>query len=109
MRSSRKVVRRMSTEHRDCVVIGGGTVLSTVAGLVKKYAPHKTVTVLEAARFPRYHSGESMLPVANAILRDLEVEPSAFDGRFIKKYGVRFIWGKNRSSWTASYQEISRL
>ena len=58
-------------ERSDCVVIGGGPAGSTFAGLVKKYAPELRVTLLEQAHFPRYHIGESTIPAANNVLRDL--------------------------------------
>jgi flavin-dependent dehydrogenase len=45
----------------DVVIIGGGPAGSTIGCLVKKYMPHLSVLILEKARFPRHHIGESLL------------------------------------------------
>jgi flavin-dependent dehydrogenase len=45
------------------------------------------VTVLERARFPRFHLGESLSPAAAAVLDDLGLRDSV-DGRYLRKHGV---------------------
>ena len=57
----------MKTERADLVVVGGGPAGSTLAGLVKKYAPEKRVILLEKAAGPRHHVGESLLPASLAL------------------------------------------
>ncbi|HVK65633.1 MAG TPA: tryptophan 7-halogenase, partial [Polyangium sp.] len=63
----------MGIERRDVVVLGGGPAGSTFAAILKKYEPNLSVTVLEKARFPRYHIGESLIPALNPVLRDLGI------------------------------------
>ena len=83
----------MRVESRDCVVLGGGPAGSTFAGILRKYAPSLSVTVLEKERFPRWRIGESTIPVANAVFRDLEVLEKLERSSFVKKMGITFVWG----------------
>lgn len=87
----------------DVVVLGGGPAGSAFAAMVKKHAPALRVTLLEKARFPRWHIGESTIPVANAVLRDLEVYDRLAASDAVKKIGITFIWGADRTPWNADY------
>ncbi len=94
----------MERERCDCLVLGGGPAGSAFAGIVRKYAPDARVVVLERARFPRWRIGESTIPVANGVLRDLDVfDTLAADPEVVKKIGVTFVWGANRTPWNADY------
>jgi len=96
----------MSSETRDCVVIGGGPAGSTFAAIARKYAPHLKVTVLEQARFPRYHIGESTIPAANNVLRELGLYDDLLETDFVKKMGIVFVWGQDRKPWNADYLQL---
>lgn len=98
----------MRIESRDCVVLGAGPAGSTFAGILRKYAPKLSVTVLERDRFPRWRIGESTIPVANAVFRDLEVLDKLERSSFVKKMGITFIWGRDRTPWDADYLELER-
>ncbi len=87
----------------DIVVIGGGPAGSTFAAITRKYAPNARVTVLEKARFPRWHIGESTIPVANGVLEELEVFDQLSASGAIKKIGITFVWGRDRRPWNADY------
>ena len=87
----------------DCLVLGGGPAGSTFAAIVKKYAPDATVVLLEKERFPRWHIGESTIPAANGVLKDLGVYEAMLGSDFVKKMGVTFIWGRDRVPWNADY------
>ncbi len=45
----------------DVLVVGGGPAGSTIASLLAQHQRH--VVVLEKERFPRFHIGESLLPL----------------------------------------------
>lgn len=99
----------MQSEQREIVVIGGGPAGSTFAAIVGKYAPGTRVLLLERAHHPRYHVGESTIPVINGVFRDLELFDTLYDGRFVRKMGVTFVWGADRTPWDADYLEIEKF
>lgn len=99
----------MHSETRDVVVVGGGPAGSTFAAIVQKYAPDSRVLLLEKAHHPRYHVGESTIPVINGVFRDLELFDTLYDGRFVRKMGVTFVWGQDRTPWDADYLELERF
>ncbi|HEY0323894.1 MAG TPA: NAD(P)/FAD-dependent oxidoreductase [Pyrinomonadaceae bacterium] len=99
----------MTIQNRDCVVIGGGPAGSTFAAITKKYAPTINVTVLEQARFPRYHIGESTIPAVNNVLRDLEIYQDLERSTFVKKMGIVFVWGEDRKPWSADYLRLKEV
>jgi FAD-dependent halogenase len=94
-------------EYKDCVVIGGGPAGSAFAGIAAKYAPDASIVVLEKARFPRWRIGESTIPVANTVLRELGVYDELYNGGAVKKVGITFVWGADRVPWNADYLQIA--
>lgn len=79
----------MTTSNRsDVVVIGGGPAGSTTACLLARQG--HAVTVLERAKFPRDHVGESMLPFCYEIFEELGVLEE-MKRRYVRKPGVRFL------------------
>jgi len=94
------------SETQDCVVIGGGPAGSAFAGIAARYAPDAKIVLLEKARFPRWRIGESTIPVANTVLRELGVFDQLYQGGAIKKVGITFVWGKDRKPWNADYLKI---
>lgn len=101
-----KVPHSAGVCRADCVVLGGGPAGSTFAALVAKYAPQLKVLVLEKARFPRWHIGESTIPVMNAVLRDLEVFDVLRASEAIQKIGVTLVWGRDRRPWSADFIDL---
>jgi len=76
-----------SQKHYDILVIGGGPAGTTIASLLaaKGYA----VCLLEKAHHPRFHIGESLLPMNLPILEKLGVLAQV-DAIGIKKYAAEF-------------------
>lgn len=99
----------MGIQSRDCVVIGGGPAGSMFAAIVRKYCPGLKVVVLEQARFPRYHIGESTIPAANGALRDMEIYEALERSSFVKKMGVVYVWGQDRNPWNADYLQLRNV
>jgi len=77
-------------EH-DVIVIGGGPAGSTAAALLAR--SEHDVLLLEKARFPREHVGESLLPFCYRLFEDLGVLDE-MKKRFVRKPGVRFVDGR---------------
>lgn len=77
-----------TVEECDVLVIGGGPGGSATATLLAQSG--WDVVVLEKARHPRFHIGESLLPLSLHILERLGVA-EAIGERGIPKYGVEFV------------------
>ena len=83
----------------DVVIVGGGPAGSTVGALVKKYAPHLNVLILERESFPREHVGESLLPPCSGVLNELGCWDAVERENFPIKIGATYRWGKNPELW----------
>jgi flavin-dependent dehydrogenase len=83
-------------ETYDVVVIGGGPGGSTVAALVAEKG--RRVLVLERAKFPRFHIGESLMPESYWVFERLGMLPKLRDSEFVRKYSVQFITATGRES-----------
>lgn len=83
----------------DVVIVGGGPSGSTVATLLRKYNPDLSVMILEKAKFPREHVGESQLPGISAILDEMGVWDKVEAANFPIKLGGSYTWGKDADAW----------
>ena len=92
-----------STETYDCIVIGGGPSGSTVGTLVAD-AGHK-VLIIERAKFPRFHIGESLMPETYWTFERLGMLPKLRDSDFVKKYSVQFVSASGRESQPFFFDE----
>jgi flavin-dependent dehydrogenase len=63
------------------------------------------VVQFEAAKFPRYHIGESLLSGTADLLKRINVLDQLEDKGFIKKFGVEWIWGDRREPWTVYFKD----
>ena len=77
----------------DVGIVGGGPAGAALAGYLARAGAR--VLVLEAARFPRPHVGESLVPAANRVLRDLGLLSRMDDLGFVRKHGAT--WSRSGS------------
>ncbi len=81
----------------DVIIAGGGPGGSSTANFLRQ--KKRSVLVLERARFPRFHIGESMLPFSNDIWRELGVFEK-MNERYIHKPGAKFIHEESGAEFT---------
>ncbi len=85
-------------ESCDIVVIGGGPGGSACATLLADQGYR--VTLLERAKFPREHVGESLLPASIPVLEQIGVMPAIEAAGFVVKRGATLVWGKDPDPWS---------
>lgn len=92
----------MENKIYDVIVIGGGPAGSTTATSLAQLG--HSVLLLEKARFPREHVGESLLPFCYQIFQELGVLDQMKQG-YSRKPGVTFsnIDGSQFSNWCFSH------
>lgn len=76
-------------DNYDVVVIGGGPGGAALATLLARSG--WKCLILEAARFPRYHVGESLIPHTYGIFERLGLLSKLRDSVFPVKHSVRFV------------------
>ncbi len=72
----------------DAIIIGGGPAGSSAATTLRQAG--RKVLLLEKARFPRFHIGESLLPYNRPIFDELGVWPKIQAAGFLPKRGAQF-------------------
>jgi flavin-dependent dehydrogenase len=94
---------QVTEEQREVIVIGGGPAGSTAAALLARSG--HDVLVLEKAKFPREHVGESLLPFCYSLFEDLGVVDE-LKRRFVRKPGVRFLNADGSISTTWCFNHV---
>jgi flavin-dependent dehydrogenase len=73
----------------DLLVIGGGPGGSSAAAFGRLKG--MSVCVAEKEAFPRFHIGESLLPIGNSVLRASGAWPKVEAAGFVRKFGAEFM------------------
>ncbi|MEO0796843.1 MAG: NAD(P)/FAD-dependent oxidoreductase [Verrucomicrobiota bacterium] len=81
----------MASKSYDCVIAGGGPA-GTATG-IRLAEAGMSVLIVEKKPFPRFHIGESLIPAANRMLKNLGVWDQIESGGFVRKYGAEFCYG----------------
>lgn len=94
---------RAASACHDAVVLGGGPAGASAATCLAQGG--KRVLVIERARFPRFHVGESFLPLANPLLARLGLDESLGGVASIAKYGATFCTANGEQSARVDFEE----
>ncbi len=86
----------MKAANYDVIVIGGGPAGATTAAVLA--GKGRRVLVLEKAKFPRYHIGESLMPFCYFTLERLGLVEELNRIGFQKKLSVQFVTMDGRKS-----------
>jgi flavin-dependent dehydrogenase len=96
----------MGRADPDLVIIGGGPAGSLAAALVRRQDPARRVLLLERARHPRHHVGESSIPSWRPVLERAGVLEKMNAAGFMPKVGTLFWWGEaDDESWTLDFRD----
>lgn len=95
------------SDRADLIVVGGGPAGTTLAALVKKYAPARRVLLLEKCAGPRHHVGESLLPAMVPVLKELGVYEKIDGAGFPRKIGANYVWGDSREPWENDFNDVN--
>ncbi|MCA9310953.1 MAG: tryptophan 7-halogenase, partial [Phycisphaerales bacterium] len=102
------MIKSASGSDYDVVIVGGGPAGSTCSTLIRKYAPHLSVLVIEKEKFPRDHIGESQLPGINLVLTEMGVWDKVEAAGFPIKIGASYTWGQDDDQWDFDFYPVEK-
>jgi len=80
----------------DAIVLGAGPAGTSAAAVLAERG--RRVALLEKAKFPRYHIGESLIPETYWVLKRLGMLPRMKQSHFVKKHSVQFVSASGKES-----------
>ena len=89
----------------DVGIIGGGPAGSALAAYLARAGV--SVRLFEASQFPRPHVGESLVPAANRVLRELGLIEAMEAAGFPRKYGAVWRAHGSRHTYDHDWQGVS--
>lgn len=92
----------------DVIIVGGGPGGATASTFLKKYNPSLRVLVLEKAKFPRDHIGESQLPSISPILDEMGCWDKVEAAGFPIKLGASYTWGRDADQWDFDFYPVEQ-
>ena len=92
-----------ATGQYDAVILGGGPAGASAATCLAQGG--RRVLVIERARFPRFHVGESFLPLANPLLARLGIDAALGGVASVAKYGATFCTDDGERSARVDFEE----
>lgn len=93
----------MPARDFDLIVVGGGPAGSTAAALACRRG--LSVLLVEKERFPRFHIGESLLPMCNVLMRETGAWERVAAAGFIVKHGAIFQTADGRASLETLFRD----
>ena len=87
---------RQNGAKYDCIVIGGGPAGATAATILADYG-HR-VLILERAKFPRHHIGESLMPQTYWTFQRIGMLEKMKASDFVAKESVQFVSASGHES-----------
>ena len=93
----------------DIAIVGGGPSGSTLGSMLRKYAPHLRVALIEKERFPREHIGESLLPTTGTVLHEIGAWDKIEAAGFPIKIGATYRWGSSDDLWDFNLVDTLRI
>ena len=73
----------------DVVIVGGGPAGAAAAARLARRG-HRAL-VIESERFPRFHVGESLLPLGDAVFGELGLRERLAAAGFVQKFGAQLV------------------
>src|ERR1700746_1472292 len=90
------------TPRLDVLVVGGGPAGSTIAALLAERG--RRVVLVEKDRHPRFHIGESLLPLNLPLFEKLGIK-AQIERISMLKYGVEFVSPYHRRAVTYDFAD----